>query len=447
MVATNLAALLPKIVALTLLSLPSDHELCVTYTIFKDSSTELKATKFTQCQSTEITSGTPAGVFKKGSAHYKLLQLYPVNTALDSILFSRLVTADDGSQLSGLSLLNVSPGEPKLLISDMRAKEARVGVANGHAFYQDCGTEDTMHIDMVNVGKEVNRMSHEGLIICGKPEFGQTKDGSVWTKFEGCWTLDGDNLKPSDRSDVTELVFTIEALVNMDPTIAQDVDQADLKTMLVLVHSQLAPQTTCTTTTPADDTTSLDVAEDIFVNRTTFLERHNRVVFWGYFGIIASFLSLVIVVVCIAIWCYRNWKGLAELWRQRHTTGSDVSSTSAMSPPLAMPPPPERSPPLETSPPVLIRRHGTAPQRPASLARERVQSRPKAAKTSASSGTSTNTGSANKKRGKSKKEATPKVDESKKLPGQYVSIESVLVPTKSGKHTTTEIREQEISRG
>ncbi|CAD5213677.1 unnamed protein product [Bursaphelenchus okinawaensis] len=61
MVATNFPALLPQIVALTLLSLPSDQELSVTYTIFKHSSTDLKAVRYTQCQSTKITSGTPAG--------------------------------------------------------------------------------------------------------------------------------------------------------------------------------------------------------------------------------------------------------------------------------------------------------------------------------------------------------------------------------------------------
>ncbi|CAD5213543.1 unnamed protein product [Bursaphelenchus okinawaensis] len=35
----------------------SDQELCVTYTTFKDSSTQLKATRFTQCQSTQVMSG------------------------------------------------------------------------------------------------------------------------------------------------------------------------------------------------------------------------------------------------------------------------------------------------------------------------------------------------------------------------------------------------------
>ncbi|CAD5213681.1 unnamed protein product [Bursaphelenchus okinawaensis] len=261
MVATNLAALLPKIVALTLLSLPSDRELCVTYTTFKESSNELKATKFTQCESTEMTSGTPAGIFKTASTQYKLLQLYPVNTALDSILFSRLAIVSEKTQYNGLSLLKVAPAEPKLLKQDVNAKEAQFGVANGHMFFQNCEGGSARHIDMANLPQGDLPMTHEGLIICGKPEFGQTKDGLVWTEAEGCWTLDGDNLKPSDRSDVTELVFTIEALVNMDPTIAQDVDQADLKTMLVLVHSQLAPQTTCTTTTPAGDTTELSVTE------------------------------------------------------------------------------------------------------------------------------------------------------------------------------------------
>ncbi|CAD5213547.1 unnamed protein product [Bursaphelenchus okinawaensis] len=258
MVATYFPALFSKIAALALLSQ------------FTDSTNELEAVRYMQCKSTELTSGKPAGVFKKVSSEYKLLQLYPVNTALDSIVFNGLRTVDDKTQLIGLSLLKLKPGESKVLKTNVHAEEPQFGVADGHIFYQDCQkTKDINHFDMTNVGQEVS-MTNEGLTICGKPEFGLTNDGLVWTKAEGCWKLDGNDLKPSGCSDVTELVFTVEALVNMDPTISQDVDQSDLKTLLILVHSQLAPQTTTTiTTTLMDDTTTLDDTEDTFSTNTT----------------------------------------------------------------------------------------------------------------------------------------------------------------------------------
>ncbi|CAD5213417.1 unnamed protein product [Bursaphelenchus okinawaensis] len=441
MVATYFPALFPKIAALGLLSLSPDQELCVTYTQFTDSTNELEAVRYTQCKSTELTSGKPAGVFKKDSPKYKLLQLYPVNTALDSIVYSGLWIADDKDQLSGLWLLKVAPGEPKELKKYTDVKERQFGVGNGHVFYQDCQkTEVRKHFDMANAGEAVN-MTHEGLTICGKPEFGLTNDGLVWTKPEGCWKLDGNDLKPSGCSDVAELVFTIEALVNMDPTISQDVDQSDLKTLLVLVHSQLAPQTTTTiTTTPTDDTDSLDDTESEFSGNTTrppytgdLLDKVGWAVSWITI-IVITFLTFVFGFYLTD--CCKHLPRrlpLPDEYRKRHSSTSSNSSTSSYTGNSS-----GTSTPSGTNTP-----SGTSKD-PVSKISNPSNSKSgtgKSRKSSGSSGTSTNS----KKRGKSKK-STGKEDDTE-FPGEYVAIEEFQVATPSGKHTRTETREHTIPRG
>ncbi|CAD5213549.1 unnamed protein product [Bursaphelenchus okinawaensis] len=411
MVATNLPALFPKIAALALLSLSPGQELCVTYTKFTDSTTELEAVRYMQCQSTELTSGTPAGVFKKVSATYKLLQLYPMNTALDSVIYSGLFIANE--------LWN--------------AKEPQFGVGNGHIFYQDCATKKTLHFDMANVDELVS-MTHEGLTICGKPEFGQTKDGLVWTKAEGCWTLDGNNLKPSGCSDVTELVFSIEALVNMDPKISQDVDQSDLKTMLVLVHSQLAPQTT--TSTPEDDTTVLNVTESTFGSNSTIAESDNSVVVYYCIGIGVG-VVLVCFLVCGMLWycgCWqpRCFKGRSKQ-HQFSTTGGDFFTTYNFTP-------------VDTKAPASKAGSNTSMS-----GTGKSEKSLKTAELAEPSGESNKPGLFKKfaqsfKIKRKSKKAPPIEDRTEKMNGVYISILEVDAQSPSGKHIKKEIQEIEVSR-
>ncbi|CAD5213429.1 unnamed protein product [Bursaphelenchus okinawaensis] len=425
MVATYFPALFPKIAALALLSLSPDQELCVTYTQFTDSTNELEAVRYTQCQSTELTSATPAGVFKKVSSEYKLLQLYPVNTALDSIVYSGLLIVNDKTQLIGLSLLKLKPGESKELESSVRAMEPQFGVGNGHIFYQDCKNNVTMNFDLVSSGNVAFLTTHEG-----------------WTFVdEGKGMLDGNNLKPSGCSDVTELVFTVEALVNMDPTISQDVDQSDLKTLLVLVHSQLAPQTTTTiTTTPTDDTDSLDDTESEFSGNTT------RPPYTGDLldktAIVVSSIMIIVITFLTVVFgfyltdCCKHLPRrlpLPDEYRKRHSSTSSNSSTSSYTGNSSGTSNPSGTSKDHASKTSNASNSSANSKDPAS----KTSSNPsnsksgteKSRKSSGSSGTSTNS----KKRGKSKK-STGKSEDSH-MSGEYVSITSCEVPTPSGRHT------------
>ncbi|CAD5217503.1 unnamed protein product [Bursaphelenchus okinawaensis] len=301
MVATDFGAVFAKLSALSLLTIPIGHEFCATFVTFEDSATQLTATKHTLCQSWSAARETAAGIIfdKVPEIFNELSHIYPLDTDVEGIVFSAQKKSGPVIRME-LSVLKRKPRTATYLtVLSFKDGGAEIGVASGHVFFQTCHNSNTKHVDLADVDKGDQSLDLNKLELCGSPTFGLTKDGLAWTKPDQCWELMEGKLEAKKCLEIKEIMFTIKALVNHDPSIKHSVDEFDLKSMLVLLFYQGKPQTT-TLGPEAITEDSTFFSSTILTSTEGSKETDNSVLFYVVVGgiILAIVIAVVIGIVC-----------------------------------------------------------------------------------------------------------------------------------------------------